>query len=180
MSTHILHFIAIGSINPVKIAACKTAIARCWPAATFIAVESGSSVSDQPWGDAETRRGAVNRARDALAQVPDAGFGVGLEGGLVETEFGVMSCAWCAVVARDGRLGIGGSVNFMLPEAVAERVRAGEELGPAMDALTGISDSKQKMGAVGILTDGMLDREAAYAQIVKLAMARFVSEYFDG
>ena len=178
MSTSISHIISIGSLNPVKISAVKAAVAGCWPDALCIPSESTSGVADQPWGDVETQRGAVNRARDALARVREATLGVGLEGGLVETEYGVMSCAWCAVASRDGRLGIGGSVNFMLPATVAQRVRDGWELGPAMDALTGISDSKQKMGAVGIVTNGLLDRQTAYTQIVMLALAPFLSVHY--
>jgi len=180
MSTNILHVIAVGSTNPIKIAAVKAATVLCWPEATYFSAESSSGVSEQPWGDMETRRGAVNRARDALRDAREATLGVGLEGGLSESEFGVMACAWCAVVDRTGRIGIGGSVNFLLPEVVARRVREGWELGPAMDALSGIPDSKKKMGAVGILTNGLLDRQAAYEHIVKLALAPFLSSYYVG
>ncbi len=178
MSTSILHFIAIGSTNPVKIAAVKTSAALCWATSCFFPVEIQSGVAEQPWGDEQTRRGAAQRARAALERVPRATLGIGLEGGLLKTEFGVLTCAWCAVLDRSGRVGIGGSVNCLLPEVVADRVRAGEELGPAMDALSGIPDSKQKMGAVGILTNGLIDRQTAYEQIVKLALAPFLSEYY--
>lgn len=96
----------------------------------------------------------------------------------MRSEFGVLTCAWCAVVDRMGRMGLGGGVNLLLPDVVARRVLAGEELGPAMDALSGIPDSKKKMGAVGILTNGLIDRQTAYEQIVKLALAPFLSEYY--
>lgn len=179
MSTINLHVIALGSTNPAKIGAVHTALSTRWPGVRIISVSGESGVPDQPWGDAETRRGALNRARLALNNTPEASLGIGLEGGLIDTEFGVLANAWCAVVDRAGRVGIGGGVGFMLPPAVERMVRDGWELGPAMDALTGITESKTQMGAVGILTDGLIDRQEAYAHTVKLAMARFVSSYFD-
>ncbi len=178
MSTQDLLVISVGSENPVKIAAVKAVVLLCWPRASLVSAQSASSVAEQPWGDEETRRGAVNRARSALMSLPDAQLGVGLEGGLMRSEFGVLTCAWCAVVDRMGRMGLGGGVNLLLPDVVARRVLAGEELGPAMDALSGIPDSKKKMGAVGILTNGLIDRQTAYEQIVKLALAPFLSEYY--
>jgi len=178
MSTINLHVIALGSKNPAKIGAAHTTLLERWPDARLIPVSADSGVPDQPWGDTETRRGALNRARFSLNNTPEAALGIGLEGGLIETEFGVLANAWCAIVDRAGRVGIGGGVAFMLPPAVERMVRDGWELGPAMDALTGISESKTKMGAVGILTDGLLDRREAYAHTVKLALARFVSPYF--
>lgn len=178
MSTNTLHIIGVGSTNPVKIAAVRAVLGQCWPHAQIKSGDVGSAVAEQPWGDEETRRGALNRARAVIAGVAEAGMGIGLEGGLIRSEFGVFTCAWCAVVDRQGRAGFGGSVNILLPDVVARRVLAGEELGPAMDALTGIPDSKKKMGAVGILTNGLIDRQTAYEQIVKLALGPFLSDHY--
>ncbi|HBY99627.1 MAG TPA: DUF84 domain-containing protein, partial [Chloroflexi bacterium] len=58
-----------------------------------------------------------------------------------------------------------------LPPPVAEALRAGTELGPAMDRLSGLSDSKRQMGAIGLLTNGLSDRRTAYGQLVALAFA---------
>ena len=123
--------------------------------------------------------GALMRARSALEAVSEAELGIGLEGGLLAIGDDVFTCAWCAVTDRAGRVGWGGSVNLLLPKVVAERVRQGMELGPAMDVLSGIADSKKKMGAVGLLTNGLLDRQTAYEMLVKLALARFRSPYYD-
>jgi inosine/xanthosine triphosphatase len=163
--------IVVGSTNPVKIAAAKVVFARLDPDAEIAnrAVESGVPI--QPWGDEETRAGAINRARAALAS--DAAYGVGFEGGLLETEYGLMTCAWCAVVDGAGRLGLGGGVNVLLPAAVAEAVRAGQELGAVMDQLTGEHNTKQHEGAVGILTGGLSDRQRAYEHMLALALASF-------
>ena len=63
-----------------------------------------------------------------------------------------------------------------LPESVAARVKNGDELGDAMDAFAGIQDVKYKMGAIGVLTKGLTNRQEAYEFIVKLALARFLWE----
>jgi non-canonical (house-cleaning) NTP pyrophosphatase len=62
-----------------------------------------------------------------------------------------------------------------LPERVAVLVRAGLELGSAMDAVTGARDVKYDAGAVGILTAGLVDRQEAYEVLVAYALAPFVS-----
>ncbi len=169
--------IAIGSKNPVKIAAVETILRQVYPAAEFVAVAVPSGVPEQPWGDDETIRGAENRARAAVSAI-SAEFGVGLEGGVKETSLGVLTCAWCAIVSADGRTGVGGGLNMLLPPSVGEQLRQGGELGPAMDALSGGHNTKQKQGAVGILTGGLSSRQAAYEQLVALAAAPFVSAEF--
>ncbi len=167
--------VAVGSTNPVKLRAARKVLRRVFPRARLIALEVPSGVAGQPIGDAETRAGAVNRARAAQRE-GDADFGIGLEGGIVTNEFGTFTCAWCAIVDRAGRVGVGGSANMWLPDSVAARVRNGAELGDAMDAFAGIQDVKYKMGAIGVLTKGLTNRQEAYEFIVKLALARFLWE----
>ena len=78
--------IAVGSTNPVKIGSVREAFERAFGEVEVIGVEVSSGVSDQPWGEEETRLGARNRARAVLTKVVDAEYGVGLEGGVVEIE----------------------------------------------------------------------------------------------
>jgi non-canonical (house-cleaning) NTP pyrophosphatase len=85
------------------------------------------------------------------------------------------TCAWAAVVSRGGRQGVGGSLAMPLPDAVATLIRGGMELGHAMDHLTGETNTKHKGGAVAILTDGLVDRQAAYEVLVAYACAPFVA-----
>ncbi|GAB4572092.1 MAG: inosine/xanthosine triphosphatase [Anaerolineae bacterium] len=169
--------IAIGSLNPVKLAAAESVLQQLYPEAHFEAVGVASGVSAQPKGDQETRTGAVNRAR-AARQKTAADLAIGLEGGLIETEFGLMTSAWCAVVDSEGRLGIGGGAHMMLPPQTEVWLRAGMELGEAMDRLTGLHNTKHDNGAIGILTAGLETRTSAYAHILHLALAPFRSPYF--
>ncbi len=165
--------IAIGSTNPVKVGAVENVLRQVYPDAEFIISEVPSGVSQQPIGDEETRRGALNRARAVLAAA-DAEMGAGLEGGIVLTEMGTMTTAWCVLVDREGQVGVGGGANMLLPEPVAAKVLAGAELGAAMDEYAGVKDVKRGPGAIGILNRGLVDRQGAYEYIVKLALARFL------
>lgn len=171
--------IAVGSRNPVKIAATARVVRQWAPEASIEGIAVPSGVPDQPVGDDETIRGAAQRARAARVAL-DADIGIGLEGGVVELEDGAMrSCAWAAVALRDGREFVGGSLAMPLPPSVAALVRSGVELGHAMDTLTGGRDTKQGAGAVGILTNGMIDRQRAYEVLVTYALAPVIAgEYW--
>jgi inosine/xanthosine triphosphatase len=166
--------VAVGSANPVKLAAARTVLAWAAPGASVEPRAVPSGVPDQPFGDDETIRGARARAiaaREAL----DADLGVGLEGGVVDGPGGMRTCAWCVVVHRDGRDGIGGSLAMPLPDAVAAMIRDGGELGHAMDRLVAERGTKHGKGAVGILTAGRIDRQGAYEVLVTYALAPFLT-----
>jgi inosine/xanthosine triphosphatase len=164
--------IVIGSTNPVKCNATRAVLEPLYPGAEFDCVDVPSGVATQPWGDVETRAGALNRARAALQQA-DGDVAVGLEGGVQETEFGLLTTAWCVIVDRHGQIGVGGNSCALLPDAVAATVRAGSELGTAMDHFTRTNNTKQQNGAIGILTNNLETRQSAYETIIRLALAPF-------
>lgn len=171
-----LRTVAVGSANPVKVQAVRAVLRSVAPGASIGTVTVSSGVPDQPWGDDDTIRGARARAH-AAREALGAELGVGIEGGVVENADGTLrTCAWAVIVGSGGREGIGGSLAMPLPERVAALVRGGLELGLAMDAITGDVDTKRGAGAVGILTAGLVDRQAAYEVLVSYALAPFVSE----
>jgi inosine/xanthosine triphosphatase len=173
-----LQCVSVGSSNPVKIVAVRTVVTRAFPKAEVIGLSVASGVPEQPWGDEATRRGALNRAR-AVLDAAGSDLGVGLEGGVVETEMGLMTCAWCVIVDRSGRVGVGGGVHMLLPLSVSQALRAGGELGPAMDQLTRQHNTKQAQGAVGILTNGLSNRGLAYEGLVAMALGPFLkTDYY--
>lgn len=168
--------VAVGSRNPVKVAAVRAVVARVSPATEVVAVAVASGVPDQPWGDDETIRGAATRARAALAET-GADLAVGLEGGVVALpDGGVRSCAWAVAVGADGRESVGGSLAMPLPPAVAAALRAGAELGPAMDTLAGTVNVKHGTGAVGLLTGGLVTRQQAYEPLVAYALSPWLAD----
>jgi inosine/xanthosine triphosphatase len=168
--------VIVGSANPVKVAAVRAVLERIAADVVVHGLAVPSGVPDQPFGDAETQAGARQRAIAALAAMPDAVLGIGLEGGVVEqADGGLRTCAWAVVVDRSGRLGVGGSLSMPLPDRVAARIRAGEELGHAMDAEARTTGTKTGRGAVGILTAGLVDRQRAYEPMVAYALAPWLA-----
>jgi len=167
--------IIVASKNPVKINATLTSFQQMFPDETFDAtgVSVPSGVSDQPMTSAETIQGAMNRATNAREAQPDADYWVGIEGGIDDTDVGMQCFAWVIVLGRDGRIGRGQTAVFYVPIEVADLVRDGIELGHADDQVFGRSNSKQKNGAIGLLTDDAVDRTSYYVQAVIMALVPF-------
>lgn len=165
--------VAVGSTNPVKVAAAQGVITRVYPAAEVRAVDVASAVSAQPLSDDETVAGAVQRARAARLAL-DADLGIGLEGGVHLSAWGWLLSGWVAIVDRRGRLGLGSAGRIQLPPALVTALQAGQELGPAMDALSGMTDTRRGPGAVGILTNELVKREDAFRVGTAYALARFL------
>ncbi|MEL6591407.1 MAG: inosine/xanthosine triphosphatase [Bacteroidota bacterium] len=166
--------VIVASGNPVKIEASRGAFAQFFPNESIECegVKVPSGVSDQPMTEEETKLGAINRVRAAIKAKPNAAYWVGLEGGIAEDEHGMLAFAWMCV--SDGeREGLGRTAGFYLPPKVAELVKQGVELGIADDQVFGKANSKQKNGAVGLLTGDLIVRETLYAPAVILALIPF-------
>jgi inosine/xanthosine triphosphatase len=184
--------IVVGSKNPVKTQAVAEGFGKYFTKLEIVGVDVASGVASQPMSEKETMNGARQRAYAALSADPSAEYGVGLEGGVTELNptsanwsglrggrGRLFECAWVAIVSREGVEGLGGGLYFELPEQVATKIKAGGELGPIMDELTGVTNVKQSSGAIGIFTKGELDRKQAYVHIVLSALIKFVSpEWF--
>ena len=167
--------ITVASLNPVKLRAALNAFQQIFPTQSFdvsgVAVPSG--VPDQPMSLAETMRGARNRAESARAARPESDYWVGIEGGIDDTPLGMSCFARVHIIGSEGREGLGQTAVFYLPREVAELVRSGMELGHADDQVFGRDNSKQANGAIGILTDDAVDREAYYIHAVIMALVPF-------
>ena len=187
-------YIFVGSNNPVKINAVVTAASEAWPDAKVSGYDVPSGVAEQPIGDEMTRQGAQNRARaafhDGIAQHTNLDetsevLGIGLEGGVVEYDSELWSTVWIAVTDRTGEVYESNGARFKIPELVARKIRAGEEMGPVVARIAaliqspweicfariaGVADVRKKQGFIGVLTDGFVDRTEEYSNIAKLAL----------
>ena len=161
---------AVGSTNPAKLEAVHRALARLAPGCTIEALAVSTGMPDQPFGDEETRTGAMLRARTALAE-SGADVGLGLEGGVLFEDERPWLVSWVAVVARDGRTGEASGLRMLLPPSATARLRGGTELGTIIDDLFSVSASKQHAGAIGLLTEGFVSRPDASADLVAMACA---------
>jgi len=167
--------IIIASTNPVKVNAAREAFRLMFPGVVFefqgISVPSG--VADQPMTDAETFTGALNRAANASAAVPDADYWVGIEGGLEKKRNELEVFAWTVIKDKSGAIGKGRTATFFLPPVVAREVLGGMELGAAADLVFKESNCKQNMGTIGILTGGLIDRTKYYVDPLIIALIPF-------
>ncbi|MDJ0753252.1 MAG: inosine/xanthosine triphosphatase [Ardenticatenaceae bacterium] len=173
--------IIVASHNPVKINAVQSGFSaffgeKGWQISP-LSVPSG--VRDQPFSNEETRQGAHNRVSNARRQSPTADFWVGIEGGVEDDGQAMLAMAWVVITGANGRVGQARTGTFVLPQQVAELVRGGKELGEADDIVFGGRNSKQKQGAVGLLTAGLIDRTGLYAHAVMLALIPFKNGHFD-
>ena len=166
--------IIVASTNPVKILAALDGFQRVFPHLPFDAsgVSVPSGVGDQPMSNAETLRGAHNRAAEARRHRPDGDYWVGIEGGCEDVDGVLYTFAWVVVLSAD-RSGRSRTATFVLPEEVAALVRQGVELGHADDQVFGRSNSKQQNGSVGLLTGDVIDRAGYYEHAVVLALIPF-------
>jgi inosine/xanthosine triphosphatase len=162
--------IIIGSKNPAKISAVENSFND--PNIEFVAMDIPSNVSDQPFSDEETIQGAINRAMGALKQ-GNGDIGIGLEGGVHETSHGLMLCNWGAIVSHDRDPIIAGGARFLLPVEIAERLRAGEELGPVMDDYAKMKNVRKQEGAVGIFTNGLINRVEMFTHLMHLLKGQY-------
>ena len=165
-----MYKIALGTKNPAKIKAGQLASHAL--SAELISVNVSSGVSEQPFSDEETIEGALNRAKNAMKEA-HADFGLGLEGGVVETPYGLFICNWGALVTKDGDHFISGGARIKLPESVAQELYEGKELGPVMDEYTKKQDIRKSEGAVGVFSNGRITRDRMFEHIIELLVGQY-------
>jgi inosine/xanthosine triphosphatase len=157
----------------VKVRAVRNVMRELFGRARVRGVEVGPELPPQPIGRAAVIRGAIARAKRALA-AGDFDLGVGIEAGLervAQARSGYLDVQWCAVVDRRGRVTLGHGAGFEHPRVVIEEVLREEvEVGKVMERLTGIEQIGRRMGAIGYLSKGRLDRLRLTEQAVLMAM----------
>ena len=117
----------IGSANEAKIRATKNVVLQYFPEAKFSSADIGSGVSNQPYGDDETRLGAVNRAFKA-SSLNGGAIGIGLEGGVRNLDEKLYICNWGALILPDGTRFTEAGAQIPLPENIDEEITKGNEL----------------------------------------------------
>lgn len=169
--------IFVGSLNPVKINAVTEAASETWPTVQVQGMDVPSGIPEQPWGDEQTRQGARNRAvaalEDGLQQhtsQPDKALGIGLEGGVMEFDSEVWSTVWAVVTDAEGNFYESNGARFVIPDPIATELRNGGELGPLFSKVAGQANLKHGKGAIGVITQGFIDRTEEYTVIAKMSL----------
>ncbi len=166
--------VVVGSKNPVKISATRSAFSHYFENVEVVGVEVKSGVSHQPVGN-ETFKGAFNRAM-TLKNSIEGDFFVGIEGGVSRISGVWFSFGAVCIVDKNLRVGWGTSPMFTLPDFIVEKLLAGVELGDVMDELLNDHNSKQKQGAIGYLSKGIIDRAKLYESGIIMALVPFLNE----
>lgn len=166
--------VGIGTKNKAKVGAVLSVVTKHFhDILTFEHISVDSGVSAQPMSTDETRLGAMNRARKAL-QETNADMAFGLEGGVTMIDDMMYLCNWGALASANGQVLTAAGAQIPLPKEIAEQVASGHELGPIMDDFVHQLDTRQHTGAIGILTDGMIDRKEMFEHILQ----QLVGQYF--
>jgi inosine/xanthosine triphosphatase len=164
--------IAIGTQNPTKLNAVKAAFSP-YMTAEFVSTNVSSDVSPQPLTDNETMTGAINRAKNAFIE-ENAEIGVGLEGGVIKTNLGYFLCNWGAVIDRHLKPIVAGGARIVIPEEIGKQVFSGLELGDVMDSYVEKHNVRHNEGAIGIFTNGVVDRTEMFTHLSRLLIGQYL------
>ncbi|WP_461200983.1 DUF84 family protein [Anoxybacillus sp. TBDG-1] len=163
--------IAVGTKNNTKVKAVKAVFHEAHH--TIMASDVQPSVSKQPFSDEETLQGAIERATLAVSH-QQADIGIGLEGGVFVAQDGMIwLCNWGALVDRGGAVVVAGGARIPLPNEIGEQLKMGKELAEVMDGYANRYDVRSNEGAIGILTNGAIDRTTMYTHIVHMLKGQY-------
>ena len=166
--------VLVGSKNPTKTNAVFSAFKEVFKVPIeVVGLSVSSGVPDQPMSCAETKKGAKNRVKQLKEN--NADFYVGIEGGCSYVGKNLFAFAW-VVVMSEKKTGYGKTSLFQLPKEIQNLIEQGVELGEADDFVFNRKNSKQKDGAVGILTGGLVDRSKYYKEAVIMSLIPFINK----
>ena len=170
--------ILTGSKNPVKVEAVREAFSHYFDDITVIGIPVQSNVAGQPFNE-ETFEGAHNRAL-SLRKINterrmNGQFFIGLEGGVLNCYSRLFVFGAVCIVDFTGRVGFGGSPLFEIPSHVSSRLADGTELGDIIDEIMGDRNTKQKEGAIGLFSRGIIKRKDLYTSAVVCALVPFLN-----
>jgi inosine/xanthosine triphosphatase len=168
--------IAVGSERSSKIDPVRTIFKKYFRDIEVIGVKVSSGVSDQPLHDNEMFQGALHRAKAALKKIPNATYGVGIEGGLHKYSYGWFERSTVVIINKHGDIGIGSSGGLALPPKLMQQIEVGKNLEEACDALFGTTKIGGGVGMFGLLTNNVVTRASGIEHGVAFALARFLHE----
>lgn len=170
-----MKIIAVGSENPVKITAVKNVMQKLLGNVKIYGVKVSSGAPPQPIGLSQTLEGALNRAEKALLKVTNADLGVGIEAGIINIALNnktrYLDFQYCVIVDKEERKTFGAGPGFEYPPIVTQKVTEENlEVGEVMEKITGIKNLGEKMGAIGYLSHGIMNRTKLTELSVLMAM----------
>jgi inosine/xanthosine triphosphatase len=158
----------VGSKNKAKIWATRDVFLKAFKKVEIHSIEVESDGPDIPI-DEEVKQGAVTRAKESIG---NADFGVGIEGGMTQTDEhgGRRMVHYCAIVDKRGVVTIGHGPGYRLPRSVSETAIEGVPLSEVMRRFMNVEQIEEEKGTVGHLSDGLTTRKSLVEQAVLMAL----------
>lgn len=168
----------VGSVNPAKISAAKIGFTQVFPKEKIkvLGVSVKSGISHQPMSDSQSIKGAINRAKGALALAKNADYGVGMEGGVHKIGNQWFESGWIAVIDKERKVGLGTSARWQISQKIIKSLNGKNELAHIFKDLAQIENPKNVHGVMGLVTKNHLPRDVAYSHGVIFALAPFYSD----
>ncbi len=167
----------VGSVNPVKVEAVRNVFSRFFKELEIEGSVTRTSVPDEPWEE-DVKRGAKERAWQVMQ---NADIGVGIEAGLFRREDGIYDVQYCAILDKMGRYTFGTGPGFRYPAMIEAELLKGSTVGEVFAEKIVGENIGQKGGAIGYLTNGVLNRQELTESAVLAAMVPRINKelYFE-
>ncbi|MEK7497548.1 MAG: DUF84 family protein, partial [Patescibacteria group bacterium] len=121
-------------------------------------------ISDQPLDMESTKKGAMNRARNAKKLNADADFWFGLEGGLHDWGEGYHLVTYAVLIDKEGNEFVGEGEEIHLPIEVSDKVKKGEWFG----------DVIREYAKTHKIDQNLITRLSPFTQAVQNAYANYL------
>ena len=164
--------ITVGTNSISKIAYLKESLKELGIKAELMPIEVDSGISDQPLSELETKRGSINRARNALGKYQTADLSMGIEVGYQLDEAGNYEMLCCATIEdKYGRLVSANSHKLLLPDFHQKVLKDGNDLGDYVHQFLEdyLDLHSQQIG------EDIKNRKA----FIKTAVKSVLNQYFD-
>jgi len=182
--------VSAGTDNPTKLTGARTALARVFGRKFVLSGHKEESrVSHHPF-NAETFRGAENRARAAWKRTWEGKSGkrekrgcdysLGIESGLFEIRkeefFDITIC--CMFDGKAATFGTG--AGFCVPAWMAKKIRGKSDLSAVMAEFAGVEGIGRRQGALGWFSNGVMHRADQVEQAVANALVPRIAQARKG
>ncbi len=170
-----------GTDNPTKLSGAATALMRVFGKRVKLSGhKEDSRVSHHPF-DAETFKGAENRARAAWTRAKGkCDYSLGIESGLFKIRknefFDITIC--CIFDGKHATFGTG--AGFCVPTWIAKKIKGKSDLSAVMAELAGVEGIGRKQGALGWFSDGVMHRADQIEQAVSNALVPRIAQARKG
>ena len=175
--------VLIASTNPIKISAARESFSRFYKDLNFSTLNineldpTGVHLKLQPLGEDETYEASRWRVKYARNHKPGFNFYVGIEGGVVLTPHNQARIVVYSSVGNHTIIETARGCEIPLPYSWYKKLKDSPqlELGDIASEISGVSNIKQKQGAVGFFTQNTINRFDILKQSVMMALITFLN-----